>query len=1265
MLQYAVDYAICRCAAAAAAADADLAPIENCHVAKAARVSEDAERCRGTAGPAAEGDEGGSAGTRTGMAGSAERGGEAPPSMAAAAAAAESTRNPQSTGLGGARISSLQVGSPGNSPERESSSRTLDSPRAASHVSGSDRSGTLVAELDDRASSNAASRATSYRRSATLGAMDLHRIIAATGGRRLRATTGSDQERGGSDKERGGSDKERGTDRNQSGRDTGESGRERGGSDKETSDVSSVTVEVRQSKEFSLAALDSRTRTSSGGNKNSCSSATTVSGTSYTPTGSSDSSSCSSGMYSSGFLDEGTGRFGYASRNKDNTCKNDAFFVNSKKGKSDSDVMKGRKQGGCNKNVEEQEKGRKGWIVRHSDQAGGEGRGEGKGEVAGSAKQAGLRSPHSPLHGIFRLVLNSSCFTPHEERFTSGGKEAEAAEQGTAKGTRKGIGRTGGCLGGWNRGFVAGSGKETEFEDSSLKNSEEEGGGEAASGHGGAEASKGVIQDLQQQQQQHKPQQQQQQQQDVTDTCSQDVFSFLRDPRLTSTVPKEGAAWNTYDSSTGATASDRYSSRDATVADRYSSRGAPTPDARLYSSSPPHTSLRVDVPGEGAICVREGLADSDRAMEGDSTRCRQPDQQEKRHLISHPASAPATPTEAAKPVLLCRDPTLSDRLAPCGGDGGQQQQERHSPSAPASAPSSPTRDPAAPTAAAKPVLLPRGPTLSDHLPLCHGEGGRQRDEGMHEGVVGTDGGERTQGLVQGGFQAVQQVQQQQQQQQQHQHHHHHQQQQGQKQQQQQQQQGRRKGMTRCVSMGIPKLSASFSHIPHLSNFDWTADAAVSAADADASAIAAASDDAAADFGAAGAAGFAGAAAGGLGAGSTTAVHVPSVSFSSHRGVSMRELPGATHSHGFKRALGKSSSYETGSTVSNRGAGASLTSLTAHAEVVAGVMQNNPHAVHGFKRALGKSSSYETGSTASNRGSGAPLSSLTAHAEVVAGVPRNIPHAGHAPKRALGKSSSYETGSAGASRVVGTPAASLKSLTAYAEVVAGVPPTGRAGFVAAAVSQEFTSRKFTHDALAHEEETRTDEDLFPALAETDTGVSPPPPSQPSPFLAAIISSSPGSCLLTSTHSHSLSSVKPPTPSLTIASPSWQPEPPSRQLSRSRSSNSAAAAARASPSPRLLPSPSTLSARKRAGAISSATPPYVVAQKSDAATRKDDALTQNKDALVVRREEGAGRLFDVEEGEEDEEQPVFGSSGKSRSLTHRRRASLPLLPLPAHV
>ncbi|CAI5968114.1 unnamed protein product [Closterium sp. NIES-64] len=150
-----------------------------------------------------------------------------------------------------------------------------------------------------------------------------------------------------------------------------------------------------------------------------------------------------------------------------------------------------------------------------------------------------------------------------------------------------------------------------------------------------------------------------------------------------------------------------------------------------------------------------------------------------------------------------------------------------------------------------------------------------------------------------------------------------------------------------------------------------------------------------------------------------------------------------------------------------------------------------------------------------------------------------------PKRALGKSSSYETGSAVSSRVVRMP---FGSPSAHSAVGAGV------------------FQKFTHDGLMTPcEDSCMEEDVSP------------PPLQPSPFLAAIISSSQASS--SSSLSRSLSSLKPPAPSLTSASPSWQLEQSSCKLSRSQSSNSVAAAALVSPSPRLLMrSPSALSARR---------------------------------------------------------------------------------------
>ncbi|CAI5459026.1 unnamed protein product [Closterium sp. Yama58-4] len=253
--------------------------------------------------------------------------------------------------------------------------------------------------------------------------------------------------------------------------------------------------------------------------------------------------------------------------------------------------------------------------------------------------------------------------------------------------------------------------------------------------------------------------------------------------------------------------------------------------------------------------------------------------------------------------------------------------------------------------------------------------------------------------------------------------------------------------------------------------------------------------------------------------------------------------GATNSRDPKRALGKSSSYETGSRSLNNGGVASSC-------------------------ALGKSSSDETGSGVSSR---------------------SLNHGGVAsscdPKKVLGKSSSYETGSGVSSRV-GRMSLELP----HSAVGAGV------------------FQKFTHDGLITSMTPYED----PCTAEDEEKVS-LPPLQPSPFLAEIISTS--QCSFSSSLSRSQSSLKPPAPSLTVASPSWQPQPSASRLSRSQSSNSVAAVTRVSPSPRLLRSPSSLSARRKA---------TVPVPNQSSNTSPPDAEPYKKDVAVTRHEEcGAGR------------------------------------------
>ncbi|CAI5950942.1 unnamed protein product [Closterium sp. NIES-64] len=185
MLQYAIDYAICRCAAAADS------PLDVCHVAEAARVPETAEMGKGTARRSAAGDEQESA--AAGITGFAEHRGAIPASVSGRSAATTGTsaRNSLSSAPEAGGLIAAE-----DFPQR--SANLSDNIPLCDSQYDSDRSGPLDSARDDAGSS----RAKSYRRSSTLGATDLHRIISATGSRRLRGNTGSDKERSGSGMER-------------------------------------------------------------------------------------------------------------------------------------------------------------------------------------------------------------------------------------------------------------------------------------------------------------------------------------------------------------------------------------------------------------------------------------------------------------------------------------------------------------------------------------------------------------------------------------------------------------------------------------------------------------------------------------------------------------------------------------------------------------------------------------------------------------------------------------------------------------------------------------------------------------------------------------------------------------------------------------------------------------------------------------------------------------------------------------------------------
>ncbi|CAI7815943.1 unnamed protein product, partial [Closterium sp. NIES-53] len=1192
MLQYAIDYAICRCAVAADA------PLDDCHVAEAARMSESAEVSSGTARRSAVGDE--REGAAAGKAGFADQRGAIPASI--------SDRSAVTTDTSGRNSLS-------SAPEAGGLIAAEDSPQRSANLSdnillcdsqyNSDRSGPLVSARDDARSS----RAKSYRRSATLGATDLHRIISATGSRRLRGNTGSDKERSGSGKERGDRDTaigvaSRGSENQGLGWGSGEISSDNGGGfDTKSTNLGSqgginVTVEEDLRKEFpaSLGGLVSRTSTGSAGKKHSYSSRTTVSGTNSTPTGSSDDSSTSSGTNSTGFRDEGTGRAGYNSRYKDNNSKNEVF-INLKTAEGDKEAVKEVASVGG----------------QASSRASGEGRGQevpesGRltiwkqsdpqnlqaplplpprvAEVGSNSAAPSPRRSRSPLGGIFRLVLNSSCF--------SAGVKEGMAEQDAGKGNRKRTASTGGgsgsalsssktssseCVGGWNRNFESGGGtKKTDSNESGLK-SRVAGGSAAARvdrGLVGAEAGKSAFQNVQQPQQQQKkdgdgkvnviveggvapedifgflrdsrltatvakegpfgapqkplcsntaaqtpqalqplqaPQAAPQAAQAAPQAAPQaaqappasqppqgpqapqdppDLFDFLRDPRLKATMPKGGGAWITTAAAGAAGAAG------AAVA-AAAPAGAAT-DAPLSSRSPLHTNLHVDVSGEGAICARQGSAERISPMERDDRGSRQ---HQDRLMLSNPggrkvsasavsASAPTSPRAATKPALLFPSLTPPTHLSPSLGKGSQEG----------------------------------------------GEGG------VREGMLGAEWGRKAQEHVQSGFlKGLQQVPS------------------GEQQQEQQQQGRKKKGMVRCISMGLAKISPALSHTSRRDTSDWITDAAAAFSDSGASDPATATDNPAAD-----AAGVAATATGppatapplpadaATGAGSGAAVHTNASIPSAPLELQMRPL--AAHM--------RAASFSSHSSLSMRESPVTTTLAT------------------------------RAGSTNSRD-----------------------------PKRALGKSSSYETGSAVSSRVVRMP---LESPSGHSAVGTGV------------------FQKFTHDGLMTPcEDPCVEEDVSP------------PPLQPSPFLAAIISSSHGAS--SSSLSRSLSSLKPPAPPLASDFPSWQPEKSSRKLSRSQSSNSVAAAACVSPSPRLLlQSPSALSARRKA--------PVPTPNQSSSVSPSDSEPHKNEMA-VVRHEEcgaklngrgcaisgraseggsgskrvGGGGLFDVEEeGEEDEEAPV---------------------------
>ncbi|CAI5512686.1 unnamed protein product [Closterium sp. Naga37s-1] len=174
MLQYAIDYAICRCAVAADA------PLDDCHVAEAARMSESAEVSSGTARRSAVGDE--REGAAAGKAGFADQRGAIPASISDRFAVTTDTsgRNSLSSAPEAGGLIAAE-----DSPQR--SANLSDNIPLCDSQYNSDRSGPLVSARDDARSS----RAKSYRRSATLGVKEgMAEQDAGKGNRKRTASTG-------------------------------------------------------------------------------------------------------------------------------------------------------------------------------------------------------------------------------------------------------------------------------------------------------------------------------------------------------------------------------------------------------------------------------------------------------------------------------------------------------------------------------------------------------------------------------------------------------------------------------------------------------------------------------------------------------------------------------------------------------------------------------------------------------------------------------------------------------------------------------------------------------------------------------------------------------------------------------------------------------------------------------------------------------------------------------------------------------------------
>ncbi|CAI5958201.1 unnamed protein product [Closterium sp. NIES-65] len=654
-------------------------------------------------------------------------------------------------------------------------------------------------------------------------------------------------------------------------------------------------------------------------------------------------------------------------------------------------------------------------------------------------------------------------------------------------------------VGGWNQNFESGGGtKKTDIDESGLKS--RVAGGTAAArmdgGLGGAEAGKGVFQNVQQ------PQQQQQKKDGdgkvnvivEGGVAPEDIFGFLRDSRLTATVAKEGpfgAPQKPFCSNTAAQTPQALQAPQAAPQAAQAAQAPPASqppqepqalqdppdlfdflrDPRLKATMPKGAGAWITTAAAGAAGAAVAAAAAPAGAAADAPLSFGSSLQTNLHLDVSGEGAASVGQESA------------ERVSPLerNGRGSRQHQESQILSNPVwrrasaftvSAASAPT----SPRAATKPALLFQSLTPPTHLSASLGKGGQEGGEGMREGVLWAEGERKVREHVESGFfQGMQQVQ---------------------SGEQQQQQQGRKKGMARCLSMGLPKFASSVPPISRRNTSERLTNAAAAVSGSSVSYLAAtasdrpAADDAGASFTAAGApalaapppapAAAAAAAAVGTGAGSATAGHISPTGPSAPQELQMRPL--AAHM--------RAASFSSQSSLS---------------------MRESPFTTTLAARA---------GATNSRD-----------------------------PKRALGKSSSYETGSAVSSRVVRMP---FGSPSAHSAVGAGV------------------FQKFTHDGLMTPcEDSCMEEDVSP------------PPLQPSPFLAAIISSSQASS--SSSLSRSLSSLKPPAPSLTSASPSWQLEQSSCKLSRSQSSNSVAAAALVSPSPRLLMrSPSALSARRKAPA-----------------------------------------------------------------------------------